>query len=249
MEREKIIQSYKHCSSCIESKIWHSDLKLFLICLLQFHAPKKNIVSEHRATSGRDKTFRSLLFYLYFSAASTTSLLALRCDLLTLSSSSTRSSCYGVHPELWRTLEAHYSALLLLRNTAASLKWCIFHMCNQAPLHLYGLSHGTRELKALSRNCKETKASLSSSFLSFALWLQPCVQYWPEPGLQQYGPMEVEFLSMSADEDVITRLFRVKNVTRVSHSSTIKPKRYMVFHLVACGKWWLWAHQKCLSHG
>uniref|UniRef100_A0A8C5EI33 protein-tyrosine-phosphatase n=1 Tax=Gouania willdenowi TaxID=441366 RepID=A0A8C5EI33_GOUWI len=43
----------------------------------------------------------------------------------------------------------------------------------------------------------------------------PCVQYWPEPGLQQYGPMEVEFLSMSADEDVITRLFRVKNVTRL----------------------------------
>uniref|UniRef100_A0A8C5EJB6 protein-tyrosine-phosphatase n=1 Tax=Gouania willdenowi TaxID=441366 RepID=A0A8C5EJB6_GOUWI len=39
--------------------------------------------------------------------------------------------------------------------------------------------------------------------------------YWPEPGLQQYGPMEVEFLSMSADEDVITRLFRVKNVTRL----------------------------------
>lgn len=49
------------------------------------------------------------------------------------------------------------------------------------------------------------------------LFVQPCVQYWPEPGLQQYGPMEVEFLSMSADEDVITRLFRVKNVTRVSH--------------------------------
>ncbi|KAA0703493.1 Receptor-type tyrosine-protein phosphatase U [Triplophysa tibetana] len=42
----------------------------------------------------------------------------------------------------------------------------------------------------------------------------PCVQYWPEPGLQQYGPMQVEFLSMSADEDIITRLFRVKNVTR-----------------------------------
>uniref|UniRef100_A0A3B4E3B3 protein-tyrosine-phosphatase n=1 Tax=Pygocentrus nattereri TaxID=42514 RepID=A0A3B4E3B3_PYGNA len=35
----------------------------------------------------------------------------------------------------------------------------------------------------------------------------PCVQYWPEPGLQQYGPMQVEFLSMSADEDIITRLF------------------------------------------
>lgn len=34
--------------------------------------------------------------------------------------------------------------------------------------------------------------------------------------------MEVEFLSMSADEDVITRLFRVKNVTRVSHCSSEK---------------------------
>lgn len=53
----------------------------------------------------------------------------------------------------------------------------------------------------------------SSSCLSLS---QPCVQYWPEPGLQQYGPMQVEFLSMSADEDIITRLFRVKNVTRVS---------------------------------
>ncbi|KAJ8386282.1 hypothetical protein AAFF_G00174780 [Aldrovandia affinis] len=42
----------------------------------------------------------------------------------------------------------------------------------------------------------------------------PCVQYWPEPGLQQYGPMQVEFLSRSADDDVITRLFRVKNLTR-----------------------------------
>lgn len=49
------------------------------------------------------------------------------------------------------------------------------------------------------------------------------MQYWPEPGLQQYGPMEVEFLSMSADEDVITRLFRVKNVTRVSHH-TLPPR-------------------------
>uniref|UniRef100_A0AAY4CSM1 Receptor-type tyrosine-protein phosphatase U n=1 Tax=Denticeps clupeoides TaxID=299321 RepID=A0AAY4CSM1_9TELE len=43
----------------------------------------------------------------------------------------------------------------------------------------------------------------------------PCVQYWPEPGLQQYGPMQVEFLSMSADDDVVTRLFCVKNVTRL----------------------------------
>lgn len=34
--------------------------------------------------------------------------------------------------------------------------------------------------------------------------------------------MEVEFLSMSADEDVITRLFRVKNVTRVSYCGSEK---------------------------
>uniref|UniRef100_A0A8C5BI52 protein-tyrosine-phosphatase n=1 Tax=Gadus morhua TaxID=8049 RepID=A0A8C5BI52_GADMO len=49
----------------------------------------------------------------------------------------------------------------------------------------------------------------------------PCVQYWPEPGLQQYGPMEVEFLSMSADDDVVTRLFRVKNVTRLQEGQLV----------------------------
>ncbi len=62
-------------------------------------------------------------------------------------------------------------------------------------------------LSSLFANC---------GFILFLLSFQPCVQYWPEPGLQQYGPMQVEFLSMSADEDIITRLFRVKNVTRVS---------------------------------
>ncbi|CAB1333711.1 unnamed protein product, partial [Coregonus sp. 'balchen'] len=49
----------------------------------------------------------------------------------------------------------------------------------------------------------------------------PCDQYWPEPGLQQYGPMEVEFLSMSADDDIITRLFRVKNVTRLQEGQLV----------------------------
>ncbi|NWU19773.1 PTPRU phosphatase, partial [Dyaphorophyia castanea] len=43
----------------------------------------------------------------------------------------------------------------------------------------------------------------------------PCLQYWPEPGLQQYGPMEVEFISGAADEDIVSRLFRVQNVTRL----------------------------------
>uniref|UniRef100_A0A8C3RDW2 protein-tyrosine-phosphatase n=1 Tax=Cyanoderma ruficeps TaxID=181631 RepID=A0A8C3RDW2_9PASS len=44
---------------------------------------------------------------------------------------------------------------------------------------------------------------------------QPCLQYWPEPGLQQYGPMEVEYISGVADEDLVSRLFRVQNITRL----------------------------------
>lgn len=44
---------------------------------------------------------------------------------------------------------------------------------------------------------------------------QPCLQYWPEPGLQQFGPMTVELLSRTADDDVIIRLFRIQNITRV----------------------------------
>ncbi|XP_053820434.1 receptor-type tyrosine-protein phosphatase U isoform X3 [Vidua chalybeata] len=43
----------------------------------------------------------------------------------------------------------------------------------------------------------------------------PCLQYWPEPGLQHYGPMEVEYISGVADEDIVSRLFRVQNVTRL----------------------------------
>uniref|UniRef100_A0A670ZM41 protein-tyrosine-phosphatase n=1 Tax=Pseudonaja textilis TaxID=8673 RepID=A0A670ZM41_PSETE len=39
--------------------------------------------------------------------------------------------------------------------------------------------------------------------------------YWPEPGLQQYGPMQVEYISRSSDEDVVARLFRVQNITRL----------------------------------
>lgn len=46
---------------------------------------------------------------------------------------------------------------------------------------------------------------------------QPCLQYWPEPGLQHYGPMEVEYVSGAADEDIVSRLFRVQNITRVRH--------------------------------
>lgn len=45
---------------------------------------------------------------------------------------------------------------------------------------------------------------------------QPCLQYWPEPGRQQYGHMEVEFVSGTADEDLVARVFRVQNISRVS---------------------------------
>jgi len=45
---------------------------------------------------------------------------------------------------------------------------------------------------------------------------QPCLQYWPETGMQQYGPMTVELLCRSTDDNVVTRLFRVNNITRVS---------------------------------
>uniref|UniRef100_A0A8C0LKD5 Receptor-type tyrosine-protein phosphatase U n=1 Tax=Canis lupus dingo TaxID=286419 RepID=A0A8C0LKD5_CANLU len=39
--------------------------------------------------------------------------------------------------------------------------------------------------------------------------------YWPEPGRQQYGLMEVEFVSGSVDEDLVARVFRVQNVSRL----------------------------------
>ncbi|KPP62047.1 hypothetical protein Z043_119794, partial [Scleropages formosus] len=49
----------------------------------------------------------------------------------------------------------------------------------------------------------------------------PCLQYWPEPGLQHYGPMQVEFLSRSVDDEVVTRLFRVKNLARLQEGQLV----------------------------
>ncbi|XP_063041570.1 receptor-type tyrosine-protein phosphatase U-like [Engraulis encrasicolus] len=49
----------------------------------------------------------------------------------------------------------------------------------------------------------------------------PCIQYWPESGTQHFGPMTVELLSRTGDEDVIIRLFRVKNVTRLQEGSLV----------------------------
>ncbi|MED6233577.1 hypothetical protein ATANTOWER_013594, partial [Ataeniobius toweri] len=49
----------------------------------------------------------------------------------------------------------------------------------------------------------------------------PCLQYWPEPGIQQFGPMTVELLSRSADDDVIIRLFRIQNITRLQEGQLV----------------------------
>uniref|UniRef100_A0A3B4E838 Receptor-type tyrosine-protein phosphatase U n=1 Tax=Pygocentrus nattereri TaxID=42514 RepID=A0A3B4E838_PYGNA len=49
----------------------------------------------------------------------------------------------------------------------------------------------------------------------------PCLQYWPETGMQQFGPMTVELLSRSTDDDVITRLFRVNNITRLQEGHLV----------------------------
>uniref|UniRef100_A0AAV2K9P4 protein-tyrosine-phosphatase n=1 Tax=Knipowitschia caucasica TaxID=637954 RepID=A0AAV2K9P4_KNICA len=49
----------------------------------------------------------------------------------------------------------------------------------------------------------------------------PCLQYWPEPGLQQFGPMTVELLSRTEHDDVIIRLFRVQNITRIQEGQLV----------------------------
>ncbi|XP_013999811.1 receptor-type tyrosine-protein phosphatase kappa isoform X13 [Salmo salar] len=43
---------------------------------------------------------------------------------------------------------------------------------------------------------------------------QGCPQYWPEEGMLRYGPVQVECMSCSMDCDVISRLFRICNLTR-----------------------------------
>lgn len=40
--------------------------------------------------------------------------------------------------------------------------------------------------------------------------------YWPEPGRQQYGLMEVEFVSGTAGRGLGGPSFRVQNISRVS---------------------------------
>ncbi|XP_067867695.1 receptor-type tyrosine-protein phosphatase U isoform X3 [Heterodontus francisci] len=49
----------------------------------------------------------------------------------------------------------------------------------------------------------------------------PCLQYWPEKGLQQYGPIQVEFISYMMNEEIVSRLFRVKNLSRLQEGQLI----------------------------
>lgn len=50
---------------------------------------------------------------------------------------------------------------------------------------------------------------------------QGCPQYWPEEGMLRYGPVQVECMSCSMDCDVISRLFRICNLTRVSFTTSV----------------------------
>uniref|UniRef100_A0A4W3K7Z2 Protein tyrosine phosphatase receptor type Ub n=1 Tax=Callorhinchus milii TaxID=7868 RepID=A0A4W3K7Z2_CALMI len=49
----------------------------------------------------------------------------------------------------------------------------------------------------------------------------PCLEYWPEQGLQQHGPIQVELISRTADEEIVTRLLRVQNLSRLQEGQLI----------------------------
>uniref|UniRef100_A0A8C4R924 protein-tyrosine-phosphatase n=1 Tax=Eptatretus burgeri TaxID=7764 RepID=A0A8C4R924_EPTBU len=44
--------------------------------------------------------------------------------------------------------------------------------------------------------------------------VESCPQYWPEEGLLQYGAVQVEILSSAREGDVVSRVFRIRNVSR-----------------------------------
>ena len=69
---------------------------------------------------------------------------------------------------------------------------------------------------SLGAGCEWQPPRGSAQLPSLCTCRQPCLQYWPEPGRQQYGLMEVEFVSGTADEDLVARVFRVQNISRVS---------------------------------
>ncbi|XP_032877125.1 receptor-type tyrosine-protein phosphatase kappa isoform X5 [Amblyraja radiata] len=44
--------------------------------------------------------------------------------------------------------------------------------------------------------------------------VQGCPQYWPEEGTLRYGPIQVDCISCSMDCDLVSRIFRICNLTR-----------------------------------
>lgn len=66
-------------------------------------------------------------------------------------------------------------------------------------------------------------------FVLFPACTQGCPQYWPEEGMLRYGPVQVECMSCSMDCDVISRLFRVCNLTRVSRKTLFYISTFVLF--------------------
>lgn len=58
--------------------------------------------------------------------------------------------------------------------------------------------------------------TLSSHYTCLSgFWVQLCPQYWPENGVHRHGPIQVEFVSADLEEDIISRIFRIYNASRV----------------------------------
>lgn len=66
-------------------------------------------------------------------------------------------------------------------------------------------------------------------YVLFPACTQGCPQYWPEEGMLRYGPVQVECMSCSMDCDVISRLFRVCNLTRVSRKTLFYISTFVLF--------------------
>ncbi|XP_060703170.1 receptor-type tyrosine-protein phosphatase U-like [Hemiscyllium ocellatum] len=56
----------------------------------------------------------------------------------------------------------------------------------------------------------------------------PGLQYWPESGVQQYGPMQVKFISCRLNEEICDSTFEVRNLSRLQENYlTVKHFQYL----------------------
>ncbi|NXE41911.1 PTPRU phosphatase, partial [Ptilorrhoa leucosticta] len=120
----------------------------------------------------------------------------------------------GVGFELALTFLWHWHSISVGFPLALALSWCWRSI--GVPLAFHWHSFGVPLVflwRSIGIGVPLVLSLLQQVHLCFSP--QPCLQYWPEPGLQQYGPMEVEYISGAADEDIVSRLFRVQNVTRL----------------------------------